>query len=67
MRHETRYEVRSGRRTVALKEASTAREALLGYLRGLGCRDDELVWMGTDAMAWWGAVFRAQPAADKRS
>jgi hypothetical protein len=59
----TNYEVRSGRRAVALRDASTAHEALMEYLRGLGCRDSEVVRMGDDRAAWRGAVYSAVPAA----
>jgi hypothetical protein len=55
------YEVRSGRRAVALKNASTAQEALFDYLRGLGCRDSEIVRMGADAAAWRGAMYSVVP------
>jgi hypothetical protein len=55
-----RYEVRLGRRAVAVQEASTPHEALIGYLRGLGCRDDELTRLGAGAIAWRGAVYRAE-------
>lgn len=51
------YEVRSGRRAVALRTASTAHEALSDYLRGLGCRDNEVVRLGSNAAAWRGAVY----------
>lgn len=63
----TSYEVRSGRRAVALQIASTAQEALGDYLRALGCRDDEIVRMGAAVAAWRGAVYSAVPAGgDKR-
>jgi hypothetical protein len=58
----TRFEVRLGRRAVALQEASTAQEALIGYLRGLGCQDHELTRLGASAVAWRGAVYRAELA-----
>jgi hypothetical protein len=57
------YEVRSGRHAVALKDASTAQEALLEYLRGLGCRNNEIVRMGDAKAAWRGAIYSAVPAA----
>jgi len=56
------YVVRAGRNDVALRSASTAHEALRDYLRGIGCRDDEIVRMGDDAAAWRGALYRAVPA-----
>src|SRR5690242_10875594 len=40
------YEIRSGRRTVARKQAATPREALIDYVRGIGCREDEIRTMG---------------------
>ena len=57
----TSYEIRSGRRAVARKGASTPQEALVDYLRSLGCKDDEMVRVGTDAVSWHGAVYRAVP------
>jgi hypothetical protein len=53
----TGYEVRSGKRAVAIRYAATPHEALIEYLRSLGCRDDEIVRMGTQAVSWRGAVF----------
>jgi hypothetical protein len=58
----TSFEVRSGRQRVAVLNASTAHEALGEYLRGLGCRDDEVRRMGADAAAWRGATYKAVPA-----
>jgi hypothetical protein len=58
----TSYEVRSGRRALALKKASTAHEALMEYLRGSGCHLDEITRMGAAAVAWRGAVYNAVPA-----
>lgn len=60
----TSYEVRSGRRAVALWTATTAQEALFDYLRALGCRNDEIVRMGNDSAAWRGMVYRAVPATN---
>jgi hypothetical protein len=56
------YEVRSGRRAVALRTASSEQEALSDYLRGLGCREDEIVRMGFGVASWRGAVYRVVPA-----
>ncbi len=55
------YEVHSGRRTVAVRRAATAQEALVEYLRGTGCSLDEIRRMGTDTASWRGAVYRAVP------
>jgi hypothetical protein len=54
------YEVLSGRHAVALQSASSAQEALIDYLKALGCRDDEIVRMGTDSASWRGAVYRVR-------
>ncbi len=58
------YEIRSGRRTVALRHAATPREALIDYVRGIGCREDEITTMGMKVIAWRGAVFTAVEAAE---
>jgi hypothetical protein len=60
----TSYEVHSGRETLAVQQANSPYEALVDYLRALGCRDDELMRMGNDAVAWRGARYRAVPAGD---
>jgi hypothetical protein len=59
------FEVRTGRRAVGLQVATTAQEALIDYLRGQGCRDGEIVRMGSDAASWRGAIYRAVPAPGK--
>jgi hypothetical protein len=48
-----------------LREASSAHEALFDYARSLGCRDDEIVRLGVDAVSWRGAVYRAEPAPNE--
>ena len=55
------YDIVSGRRVVSRQNAATTQEALVEYLRGLGCRDDEIVRVGATAVAWRGAVYRAAP------
>jgi hypothetical protein len=57
----TSYEVRSGRRLVSLQNAYTAKEALIEYLRSMGCRDNEIMGVAADAVIWRGAVYRAVP------
>ena len=57
----TSYEVRCGRRLISLQNAHTAREALMEYLRSIGCRDREIVSVSADAVTWRGAVYRAVP------
>jgi hypothetical protein len=56
------YQLRSGSRTIALREASSAREAVYDYVRSIGCRADEIVPLGPDSVSWHGAVYRAAPA-----
>ena len=58
----TNYEIRSGRRAVSIRNASTAQQALLDYLRSLGCRDGDIVRLGVDSIAWRGARYSAVPA-----
>jgi predicted deacylase len=57
----TTYEVRSGRRTISLQRADSAREAIIEYLRSMGCRDEEMSTAGANAIIWQGAVYRAEP------
>jgi hypothetical protein len=42
--------------------AISAQEALADYMKALGCRDAEIVRMGSGMAAWRGAVFSAVPA-----
>ena len=63
----TSYDIRSGRRVVSHQNAATSREALIEYLKGMGCRDDEILTMGTEAVSWRGAVFTAAPSEGTRS
>lgn len=55
----TSWEVRCGKRLLSRELASTAREALIEYLRSMGCRDEEMSTLGADAISWNGAVYRA--------
>ena len=55
----TSYEILCGRRRISLQRASSAREALVEYLRAMGCRDEEMSAHGPAAMSWNGAVYRA--------
>ncbi|TML48286.1 MAG: hypothetical protein E6G20_05935 [Actinobacteria bacterium] len=56
------YEVRCGRRRISLKRASTPAEAVIDYLRSIGCSDEEMTRVGMDAITWRGAVYKAVPA-----
>jgi hypothetical protein len=56
------YEIRSGRRIVAVRSGPTAQHALIDYVRSLGCRDSEIIRLGADAISWRGARHSAAPA-----
>lgn len=56
------YEIHSGRRVVSIEHSSSALQAVVDYVRALGVRDDEILRLGVDAVAWRGARFRAVPA-----
>jgi hypothetical protein len=58
---KTSWEVRCGRRAVSLETANTAREAVIEYLRSMGCRDSEMTSVAVDALTWGGAIYRAVP------
>ena len=55
------YEIRSGRRALSVRDASTAQHAVIDYLRSMGCRDAEIVRLGGGGVAWRGAVYTAVP------
>jgi len=57
------YEIRSGRRTVSLRDASTPQHAVLDYLKSMGCRDADIVRLGRDGVAWRGARYTAVEVA----
>jgi hypothetical protein len=61
-----RYEIRSGRRSIGVREAPTASAALLDYVHSLGCRDAEIQRLAQDALSWRGAVFRAVPVTNEQ-
>jgi len=57
------WEIRSGRRAVSIRSGATAQQALIDYLRSLGCRDGDIVRLGVDAISWHGARYTAVPVA----
>jgi hypothetical protein len=61
----TNYEIRSGRRPVSIKSAASAQQALLDYVRSLGCSDVEIVRLGVAAVSWRGARYTAVPVASR--
>jgi hypothetical protein len=54
------YSVYSGRRSVGVRKAWTGAEAVVDYLTTLGCRNNEIVTLGPDAVVWRGATFTAK-------
>jgi hypothetical protein len=60
------YDVISGRSVVATRNGFSAREVALEYVRSLGYRRDEIIYYGSDGVAWRGAIYRAR-LADPRS
>lgn len=62
------FVIHAGRRSVTVRSAGTAQQALLDYLRALGCRDSEIVRLGDNTIAWRGARYTAVLASsDKQS
>jgi hypothetical protein len=57
------YEIRSGERAVSIRSAPSAQQALLDYVKSLGCRDAEIIRLGAAAVAWRGARYTAVLAA----
>jgi hypothetical protein len=58
------YEIHCGDRVVTQVESHTPRYAITDYLRSLGCTDDEIEPIGSDAVAWRGAVYTAKVVAE---
>jgi hypothetical protein len=55
------YEIRSGGRTLSVRDASTPQLAVLDFLRSMGCRDGEIVRLAGGAVSWRGAMYAAVP------
>jgi hypothetical protein len=58
-----KYQLHLGARTIGLREATTAQEAVLDYMRSQGCSEQEIVRLGTDRASWRGAIYKAVPAS----
>jgi hypothetical protein len=56
-----KYEIHSGRRIVSTQESVSALHAVVDYVRSYGVKDDEILRLGVDSVAWRGARFRAVP------
>lgn len=61
-----KYEIHSGRRTVATRLSSSPLEAVVDYARMFGS-PNEITVLGVDTVAWRGAMFTAVPVADDPS
>jgi hypothetical protein len=61
------YQVRTGRRRLALVQAATPQHALYDYARSMGCKDDEVMKLSPDAVSWRGAVYKATTVPDSSS
>ena len=59
------YVITSGGRGIATRTAASAREAALDYTLSLGCKRDEVTSYGSAAVAWRGAVYRAELASSE--
>jgi hypothetical protein len=59
-----KYEIHSGRRTVATRLSSSALEAAIDYARMFGS-SNEIAILGVDTVTWRGATFTAVPVADE--
>ena len=55
----TDYEIRSGKRAVSIRSGPSAQQALLDYVRSLGCSDAEIIRLGADSVSWRGARYTA--------
>lgn len=57
------FEIRSGRRVVAILRSVSPLQAAVDYVRGLGSSEQEIVRLGTNSVSWRGARFSAVPVA----
>lgn len=57
------YEIHLMGRTISQVEQIDPQLAVLDYLRGLGCADDEVVRVGNDSASWRGALYTALPVS----
>ena len=54
-----KYEIHSGHRVVSTQFSVSPLEALLDHVRSSGVKDEEIVRLGVDSIAWQGTRFRA--------
>lgn len=62
----TTYEIWHGERLLSLQNTSSAREAVIGYLRSEGCDANDVMRVGADAATWRGSLYRAVPLGSSR-
>jgi hypothetical protein len=55
------YEIRSNNRPVSIRSGPSAQQALLDYVKSLGCKDSEIIRLGDSAVSWRGARYVAVP------
>ena len=60
------YEIRSGNHAVSVKTAASAQQALLDYVRSLGCADAEIIRLSSSTVSWRGAQYHAVPLSNGR-
>ena len=53
------FEIHAGGRPVSVKDAPSAQQALLDYVKSLGCRDAEIIRLSATTVAWRGARYSA--------
>ena len=53
----TTYEIHAGGRPVSIKDAPSAQQALLDYVKSLGCHDSEIIRLSTTTVSWRGARY----------
>ena len=58
----TTYDILLGRRSIAVRRAPSAQEAVLDYVKSFGCKNDEISRVSANRVAWRGAVFTAVPS-----
>jgi hypothetical protein len=58
------YEIRSGKRAVSVRSGPSAQQALIDYVKSLGCKDAEIIRLGESTVSWRGARYVAVPLAD---
>jgi hypothetical protein len=61
------YQIVLGSECVSVREAASAQLALIEHLRMAGCRDEDILRLGTRSVSWRGAVYRAVRVPEPRT